>query len=256
MVPFVDVHCHLLAGLDDGPQTLDQAISMCELAGQDGVRLIAATAHINEDWPNVTPEKIRQSTARLTDALRDRDLPLDIVPSSEVMVVADIEDVWERGELLSIADQNKYLLIEQPHEVFVDLREIVINLVEMGLRPILAHPERVPQYLHTPGIIEDLVALGCVLQINADSIARPRRRDDERALRQWAKRGLVHLVASDGHSVDRRPPGISAAFNRLASWTTRQVAIRACSSNGFAVLRGFPLHLPQVMPLKKRTWMS
>src|SRR5690349_4484602 len=132
MIPFVDVHCHLLAGYDDGPRTEDEAVEMCRIAYAEGTRYVAAGAHQNESWPDVTPARIRLGAARLADLLRQAELPINVFPSAEVMIHADIESAWKSGELLSVADTGKYLLVELPHGLFMDLQEMVRNFVEMG----------------------------------------------------------------------------------------------------------------------------
>src|SRR5713226_9843715 len=98
MIPLVDIHCHLLAGLDDGPRTEEEAVSMCRLAYAEGVRMVAATAHQNEDWPSVTPDRIRKAAQGLCDKLRELGLALTVFPSAEVMAHPKIESSWREGE--------------------------------------------------------------------------------------------------------------------------------------------------------------
>src|SRR5438445_10195437 len=86
MIPLVDIHCHLLAGLDDGPRTPEEAIAMCRLSYEEGVRMIAATAHQNEHWDAVTPDRIRQAANELCRRLRELNIPLMAFPTAEVMV--------------------------------------------------------------------------------------------------------------------------------------------------------------------------
>src|SRR5581483_6286232 len=128
MLPLADLHCHLLAGLDDGPRAEDDALAMCRLAYAEGTRLVAATAHQNERWPAVTPAVIRRATERLAGSLRAAGVPLTVFPCAEVMVRPDIEEAWRRGDLLSVADRGQYLLVEMPDGLFVDLRETVRRL--------------------------------------------------------------------------------------------------------------------------------
>src|SRR5947209_17354312 len=114
MIPLVDMHCHLLAGVDDGPRTDEEVLEMCRLSYSEGIRLSAALAHQNERWPAVTPQLIRDRVRGLTQALRQAEVPLTVFPCAEVMARPDIEDSWQRGELLSVADRGGYLLVEMP----------------------------------------------------------------------------------------------------------------------------------------------
>src|SRR5439155_24222049 len=125
MLPLVDMHCHLLAGLDDGPRTPDDALEMCRIAYAEGTRTVAALAHQNERWANVTPDVIRAAVERLAAALREAGVALGVFPCAEVMAHPDLETLWAAGRLLSVADRGQYLLVEMPHQLFVDLRPIV-----------------------------------------------------------------------------------------------------------------------------------
>ncbi len=254
MLPLVDMHCHLLGGLDDGPRTEDEAVAMCRMAYESGTRLVAATAHQNEDWPDVTPARIREAFRNLVRRLQDEGIGLCTFPCAEVMVHPDTEESWRRGELVSVGDRGQYLLIEQPHGLFLDLAELARNFRDMGVRPILAHPERQQELLHDGGRIEELIQAGCLVQVSSGSVTAPRSREDERALRDWFKRGVVHLIGSDGHNTTRRLPLLAEAFARITSWAGSRVADRVCSTNGLAVLQGLPLRVPAPEP-RRRSWV-
>ena len=255
MSPLADTHCHLLAGLDDGPRTLDEAVQMCRIAYEEGTRVIAATAHMNEQWPEVTPERIRAATKELAARLEEINLPLTVYPCAEVTISPDLGDLWVRGELLSVSDRGVYLLMELPTGVFLDLCDLVRRLKEAGIRPILAHPERQAELLHETGLIEQLIELGCLMQVSSSSITNPPSRRDLRMLKHWVRRGIVHLVGSDGHSPRSRAPRMAEAHRRIALWAGAAVADRICGTNGFAVLEGLSFRAPRPKPPKKG-WFS
>jgi protein-tyrosine phosphatase len=244
----------LLAGLDDGPRTVEDALAMCRSSYGEGVRAMAATAHQNERWRDVTPERIRQATAQLRDALHAADVPLTVFPCAEVTAEPETGAAWRAGRLLSVADRNEYLLLEMPRGLFVDLRPTVRNLRQAGLRPILAHPERQPELLHEPDLIEELIAAGCLVQVSSGSVTDSKNREDSRALRSWFKRGIVHLLGSDGHSPRRRPPHMAAAYRQIARWAGEAVADQVCGTNGTAVLHGLPLRVPRPRPRPRALW--
>jgi len=254
MIPLVDIHCHLLAGLDDGPRTMDDAIEMCHIAWQEGIRVIAATVHIAEPWPHVTPDRIHAATGRLVAQLKKIRLPLTVYPCAEVRVRHDLEDMWSQGKLLSMADRGTYLLIELPTGVFLDLREMVRRFGQLGVRLILAHPERHAELLHETGCVEQLIRLGCLVQVSSDSITDPPRREDRRALRRWVRQGTIHLIGSDGHSPRSRPPRMAEAYRCVAGWAGADVADRICSISGMALLEGLPVQTPRPEPAPKRRW--
>lgn len=252
MISRVDIHCHVLAGLDDGPATLAEAVEMCRIARHDGTGVIAATAHLGEKWPASTPDRIRSATAQLRDSLRETSLELIVYPSAEIMVRPDLEQAWSCDQLLGAADRPEYLLVELPEGAFLDLADLVAGLRRLGVRPILAHPERHPELLHESGIAENLARLGCLMQINATSIADPPTARDAKALQSWVRRGLVHFVASDGHSPTRRPPRMAKAYDRVAHWAGPHVADRLCCLNGLSVCEGRPIRVPPPSPVPRR----
>lgn len=252
MIPLVDTHCHLLAGLDDGPRTPEESLQMCRLAWEEGIRVVAATSHMNERNPEVTPDAIRTATAEIGRRAHADGIPLTIYPSAEVMIRPGLEQLWLRGELLGLAGGNRYLLVELPQGPFFELGELVTRLSGLGVQPILAHPERHPDLLHEPRQMERLIRLGCLVQVSADSIAEPAAGADWRMLRRWIQGGLVHLVATDAHSAGHRPPRMAAAHAQLATWAGTDVADRLCSLNGLIVLEGLPLRAAEPSIPRKR----
>jgi protein-tyrosine phosphatase len=254
MVPLVDIHCHLLAGVDDGPRTMDDALQMCALAYGEGVRLIAAGAHQNRRWAEVTPERIRNATALLETALRAQGSGMTVFPCGEIMAQPETHRHWEEGKLLSVADRGQYLLLEMPRGVFVDLIPTVKKLRRMGLRAILAHPEREAEYLHEPDLIEAMIEAGCLVQVSAASITDSKSKVERHALRRWCRRGIVHLLGSDGHSPRKRPPLLAAAYHQVSNWVGPAHADRIASSNGLAVVHGLPLRVPRPKPARAVSW--
>src|SRR4051794_181814 len=125
MIQLVDIHCHLLAGLDDGPKTLADALAMCALARAEGVGMMSATAHQNPRYPANTPGRIRQATAELRQALAAAGNPVNVFPCAEVMAAPETAAAWRGGALLSVGDRGQYVLLEMPRGLFVDLRPTV-----------------------------------------------------------------------------------------------------------------------------------
>lgn len=255
MIPLADIHCHLLAGLDDGPQTDDEALEMCRMAHADGTRLIAAGAHQNEDYPANTAARIRESAERLGRLLREHGIAISTFPSAEICLHPDMEAAWERGELLSVADRRQHLLVEMPHAAFVDIRELSERFRRRGVRLILAHPERNAELLHCEGAIEDVIRAGCLVQVSAQSVTRPKDRRDERALRRWLTSGLVHFLGSDGHSPRRRRPTMADAYQQIIQWAGTRVADRVCSTNGQAIAMGLPA-TESPPPSPRTSWLG
>ncbi len=182
---------------------------------------------------------------------------MQVFPCAEVMAQPETVAKWREGKLLSVADRGKFMLLEMPHGVFVDLLPTAKQLREDGVRPILAHPEREERFLHEPGEIEAMIEAGCLVQVSSHSITHPKSPANERALKDWFRRGIVHLLGSDGHSVRRRPPLLAAAYRRVTEWVGPAQADRIASGNGLAVVHGLPLRIPRPTPRGRMArWFS
>jgi protein-tyrosine phosphatase len=249
--PLADLHCHLLAGLDDGPRTLDDAAEMCRTAAAEGVGYTVALAHQSERWP-VTPDQIRASAAELAARLAADGVPVEVYPGAEVMAAPNLVDGIADGRLMTVGGHGKHVLVEMPHRLFVDLRPAVRDLRRRGVRVVLAHPERHPEFLHDPGVIDEYIRLGCLVQVSSGSVTDPADPADGRALREWFRRGCVHLLGSDGHSPRRRKPLLAAAARLVREWAGPANAERICGANGLRVLRGEPVAVEP--PTALRRW--
>lgn len=253
--PLVDTHCHLLAGLDDGPKTTEDALAMCRRAYEQGVRHSVALAHQNEQYPDNTPDRLRAACKQLqADLVTAGMADFQVYPCAEVMVRVDLTEAWDRGELLSVSDHGMYVLLEMPHGLCVELAWLVEQMITKGVRPILAHAERSPELLHDPEAVERLIRAGCLIQVSSMGLTRPGRSADVRALKEWLRRGIAHVLGSDGHSPRRRPPDLLDAYHQIRNWAGVEVADRIASVNGLAVLRGEPLRPPPPAPVQRR-WL-
>ncbi len=255
MTGLVDIHCHLYAGLDDGPQTHEEVWEMCRIAWEEGTRGIAATAHQNERWADNSAERIREAAEVLRQQLAEQHIPLEIFPTGEVMVWPGLEEAWQRGELMSVGDMGKYLLIELPGGMFLDLRDLIQFLVGSGVRPIIAHPERHPELLFDEGTIDEWIRLGCLVQVSTRSLTHAPSSRELKAIKSWVQRGVVHLLGSDGHSPRQRQPRMAAAYRFIEEWAGAAAAHQIGVANGWKVLHGedFQVPLPGKCP-KRSFW--
>ncbi|MDY3558304.1 protein tyrosine phosphatase [Gemmata sp. JC673] len=252
MFSLADLHVHLLAGLDDGPRTWEDSLAMCRIAVSEGVRHTIALSHQSERW-QITPCQIRAAAAELQGLLVENDIPLEVFAGAEVMAAPDLIEAWDAGRLLSVGDHRKYILIEMPHRLFVDLRSVVRQFAARGVRVILAHPEQHPELLHEPKRLEELIGLGCLVQVSSGNITGPKTPADEAALQGWFRRGCVHLLGSDGHSPRKRRPLVATAAVKVREWVGRETAELICGRNGETVLRGGVL-TPDPPRVERRWW--
>jgi protein-tyrosine phosphatase len=233
----IDLHAHLLPAIDDGAKSLEQALAMARRAVADGVGQVVCTPHwIPDLYRNDTPA-ITAALGALRDALQRDSIPLRLHLGAEIRLGPDILDALSEGRLPTLAG-SRYFLLEPPHgSVPRGLHSVVFSALAQGRVPILAHPERFA-WLNEEryGWFADLALEGAWLQITAGAITgafgkRPR---------YWAERflddGLVHLIASDMHDPERRPPILSTARAAAAQRLGLDEAERLVQERPLAVI--------------------
>jgi protein-tyrosine phosphatase len=256
MVPLADTHVHLLAGLDDGPRDPDEAAAMCRTLAAEGVRYATALAHQNESYPDNTPDRLRAAGADLSSALRGASSPLSVHPTAEIVLTPDLVEDWLAGRLLSVGGHGQFLLVEMPHGMFLDVRPLAARFREVGVRLVIAHAERYEELLEQPGLVEGFIAAGCLIQVTAGGLASPPSAAAGRTLKDWARRGVIHLLGSDGHRMaGRREPRMRAGYEALARWAGPEAADRVGGIWGAALLQGLPVRVPPPAP-RSRSWLS
>ncbi len=243
MVPLADTHVHLLAGRDDGPRTADEAVAMCRMLVAEGAGFATALAHQHSDYPANTPDALRAAAASLSTTLKEAGIPLAVYPSAEILLTEHLVADWTAGRTLSLGDRGKWLLVEMPYGQFVDLRPLAAALKPLGVGIVLAHAERYDPLLEDSALAELFVAAGCLLQVTASALADPPP-GHEPVLKRWAKAGMIHLLGSDGHNLDRRPPRLRAGYRVLAKWLGAGPADVIVGLRGSAVLQGLAVSVP------------
>lgn len=210
----IDLHAHVLPGLDDGVRSLEEAVELAREAVAGGITAMAATPHVRDDYPT-TPEQMESGVAELRTRLAEEGVPLALLHGAEVSI--DRAGLLDRDTLrrLTIAQSDRYLLLEFPYVGWpITLEAAVERLRERGVTAILAHPERNPQVQERPERLEAAVDAGALVQLTAASVlgqlGRTTRRTSERLLRL----NLVHLLASDSHGPGGRGT-LSAAAAEL-----------------------------------------
>ena len=200
----IDLHTHVLPGLDDGPATLQGSIAVAEVAAHGGTRTLVATPHLKPSFPQVVPAELAGRARELTEHLRGRGLPVDVLPGAEVdLAFAATLDDGTLGHA-TLAGNGSDLLVETPYGPLPeDFEERVLALAARGFRITLAHPERNPTVQERPEIVGRLVDRGVLVQLTARSL-------DGRAARTLLEKGWAHVVASDAHGLDVRPPDLGA----------------------------------------------
>jgi protein-tyrosine phosphatase len=212
----IDLHCHLLPGVDDGAKNLEMSLAMARLALADGITTIACTPHIMPGVYNNTGPAINEAVARLRTALAENGIALRLVSGADVHVAPDLVEQLRQGQALTL-NGTRYLLLEPPHHVMPPrLEDHIFRLQTAGFVPILTHPERLSWLDVHYALVKRLVYSGLLVQITGGSVlGRFGRRP-----RYWAERmlddGLCHILASDAHNTEQRVPRLSEARAAVA----------------------------------------
>jgi protein-tyrosine phosphatase len=219
----IDLHSHVLPGLDDGAPDLDAALEICRLATADGTEVLAATPHVRSDYPT-TPQAMNAALESLRDAAGDL---IRLVPGGE-LDLAELERPVDELLPFALAGNPSYLLVETPYHGWqLDLGERLFRLRISGITPVLAHPERNPDVQSRPDLLEALVAAGTLVQLTASSLDGRGGRRARACAMTLLERGLAHLVASDAHEASIREVGLSSAVravgDELGRWLTVDV---------------------------------
>ncbi|MBU4563816.1 MAG: hypothetical protein KMY53_12310 [Desulfarculus sp.] len=223
----LDLHSHVLPGLDDGAPDMEQALAMCRLALDDGVRLMAATPHWYPARDPLTMGEISRAVGALRVALASAGLPLELVAGAEVALDPDLPRLAKEGVLPTLGG-GPYFLLECPlHTSPRLLPDLIYSLRLAGLRPILAHAERTWAGTENWDWLQGLVGQGCLVQVTAASLTGKLGSAPRKTAEALLSLGLVNLLASDAHSVNWRPPGLSQAA---------AVAERLCEAGAAEVL--------------------
>ncbi len=214
-----DLHCHLLPGIDDGPETLDEALAMARLAVVEGIRKSVVTPHLHVGrWDN-DRTTIEAAVAAYRRALAAADIALEIGFAAEVRCDYDILPLIEQDRVpfLGTLDGKRVLLLEFPHShVPVGSDKLVEWLQAHGVQPMIAHPERNKDIMRELARLEPFVRAGCLVQLTADAVAGGFGAEAKQRAQEMLERGWVTVLASDAHDTDARPPRLRAGLAAAA----------------------------------------
>ena len=207
----IDLHNHILPGLDDGAADLAMSIAMARAFVADGVTVVACTPHILPGLYHNTGPHIRACVAQLQATLASAGIPLRLVTGADNHIVGDFVSALGEGRLLTLAD-TRYVLVEPPHPVApARIEDFFFSLLVAGYVPILTHPERLTWIKQQYETIRRLHQAGVWMQITCGSLLGSFGREPKYWGERMMDEGRVHILASDAHDVSRRPPSMGSA---------------------------------------------
>ena len=230
----IDLHAHILPGLDHGPGGWDEALEMCRIAVADGITTIAATPHVSEVFPN-SSQRIEEAVSELRVRLEDAAVPLTIVVGGDYHVRPDLSP----RNVLTLGGNGRYFLLEFPYQVLPPRADAFVKtLLDRGLTPIVTHPERTASLQRDWRRLEPLVKAGALVQVTAGSLLGEFGPAATAAARRFLKQGWVHLLASDAHWTHERLPRLAAGRDAAARVVGEDAARALVGVNPGAILRG------------------
>lgn len=237
----IDIHCHILPGLDDGPESLDEALEMCRRAAADGVKTIVATPHFMPGTYECADSYILDAAAALKKAIKKEGLGIGIVTGAEVAVSPEMQTCIKPGGYLTINNSRYFLAEFHPLSVPSRWEAFLLSFLGAGMRPIIAHPERNVWFVNHRDALSAAVQKGLMVQITAASITGAFGAEAKSFSAYLLRHNLVHAIATDGHSADLRPALLAEAADIVADLTGPEKAAALTSSIPRAIIENRPL---------------
>jgi len=236
----IDLHKHLLPGIDDGAKKVEETLEFLRIAHRDGVKIVVATPHMKPGVYDNRRETILERVSLVREASKgDEAEGVTLLPGAEVYFTADLPARARAKELMTVGDGGRYLLLELPYQqIPMQVDETIFQLRLLRITPLMAHPERVAYYLENIERVAASVRLGALTQVTACSLTGKfgdKARDFAHAL---LRRGLIHVLASDAHDARYRPPVLSEGVRAAAAVVGEAAARRMVDETPRAILDG------------------
>jgi protein-tyrosine phosphatase len=248
----IDLHSHILPGLDDGSRTVEDARALARRAAEDGVTAIAATPHVRLDYPT-RPDEMERGVLRLREDFVAQGIDVEVLHGGELdlgMLATLGDDELRR---FTLAQSGRYLLLEFPYSGWPPgLEETVYGLGLRGFVAVLAHPERNRAVQSHPRRLAEAVRMGALVQVTAASLDGRIGRSSQKAAQRLLELGLVHLLASDAHTPDIRDAGLADAAEAAGDQAlARFLTVDAPT----AIVAGEPVPHPPRKVQRRRYWL-
>lgn len=248
----IDLHCHILPGLDDGADSLEEAVEMARIAEGDGIEKIVATPHLFRDnFMHKDLSIIEERRRELSKVLEAKNIQVEILCGAEVHISHNLLDEIRENRSYLVINQSSYMFVEFPSEhVFPGVKELFFELMSEGIIPIIAHPERNSVFVRNPSFLYELVQMGGLAQANRGSFSGIYGKEAEEAVFRFMALNLIHFIGSDGHNRRSLAPRLSEARKRVETIIGEEKARVLVKDNPQAVLedKEIPYLLEAVNP--------
>lgn len=254
----IDLHCHILPGVDDGSPDLETSIGLAKVAVSQGITHMLLTPHHMDGVYFNAKNSVIEKTNAFQTALKANDVPLTVFPGQEVHITGELLKAIEQDQILFADESNRYLILELPHnEVPEYTSKLLFNLKSLGITPVLVHPERNQGFMADPSKLYDFVSQGCVTQLTASSYVGVFGQHVQKFTEQIIEAGLGFVFASDAHNFKGRNFKMAQAFEKLE----KQKGVRFAEiykENAKSIINGDDVILGEIHPIhekkRKKFW--
>lgn len=216
----IDIHCHILPGIDDGPKNKETSVEMLKMAKAEGIDKIIATPHYIRDMFENKYEDIKKGVDDLNGLAKENGIDVEIIPGQEIHLDKYTLELYKRGEIRGL-NSSSYILFELPMDKMPeDTLSLIYELSVAGLKPILAHPERYKYIIEDIFKINDFINEGCLFEINSHSIEGLFGGDVKKTAKLLIKNGICDFIGTDAHSKKRRNPSINNSLQIAETYKT------------------------------------
>lgn len=228
----IDIHCHILPDIDDGPKTFEQSVAMARMAADDGIAAIVATPHLNEKMYD--PVEISRRISWLRHLLRQENVPITILQGADVSIVFKPNQVQD----FTIND-TEYILVEFPHtHLPKNAAELLQQYLDAGFKPIITHPERNGSIVNAPNLLMELVQENVYVQVTAGSITGEFGKQSQQCAQFLLRSGVVDIIATDAHSTSHRKPRLSQGMEAAAKIVGHDLAQKMVFGTPMKIISG------------------
>ncbi|MBQ8857708.1 MAG: hypothetical protein IJ024_06145 [Lachnospiraceae bacterium] len=207
----IDIHSHILPGLDDGAKDEKESLEMLRIAAENGITDIIATPHFHYRRGHATPEQIKNAVNKMQGMLNDSGIPVQLHAGNELYYTHEILETVKAGAGLTMAGSDYVLLEFSPETEKRKIQHAVYQFLTEGYYPIIAHMERYAAFQTHPDFIDEILEMGAYYQLNAGSLMGQAGWKTRRFAKSMIKNGMIHFVATDAHDTEKRIPGFSKA---------------------------------------------
>ncbi|MFZ3591234.1 tyrosine-protein phosphatase [Bacillus sp. DJP31] len=249
----IDIHCHILPGMDDGPKEKQGFLEMANAAVQDGISHVFATPHHRNGIYENVKQQILEGVGKANQLLQQEKIPLILLAGQELKIHRDIFWSIEKEEVLTLDNQGNYLLIELlSGKVPSYTLEIVYEILIKGITPIIVHPERNKMFQEDPSLLYELVKMGALTQITAGSILGRFGKNSKSLSEKLIEHRIAHFIATDAHNISSRGFALTKAYDQITSKfgiaTTYYL-----KENSHFLMMGDSLQIEEPIPIRKRS---